>query len=178
MENDFAYKKYWIGRCFQKNDTMNLNVGCLYLLKDKSGNQEFFHASTQFDRSQDYFGAYRSTQFEVLLDVTDAILALPYDYSADDKGLRLQLILLVASQNNIAIEEAEALLVDKGIILTDKEEVESTTPRPSSIPTAKPTHLPKVSNEAQTSLSKEEPKSKPVQKTAEKPKLVQKGLFG
>jgi hypothetical protein len=108
------YKKYWIGRCTDTGATTNLVIGELYLLKDKRGQQEHYYVSKHISNSDSFIGAYRSTYFEVLEDVTNAIKSMPYQSGIQEHDMWVGIVKMVSRERGMTILEAQEKLLAEG----------------------------------------------------------------
>lgn len=112
-EKTIFFEKYWIGVA-KESDAINLVKGQRYLLKDKTGNRNYFEVTDVIAHCDSYFGWYRSEHFEMLEDVTDEILAMPFvrTYQFDSHVSRVR---ARARNFNITHDEAQLMLINEGI---------------------------------------------------------------
>ncbi len=161
------YSKYWLGECIENIDTFNLKVGEKYLLKDKEGDCQLFHVSDVLFEDGTLIGSYSVFYFNILEDVTEKIAngevldqeEPEYPFSAIRKR----------STPTFGVEEFSeapnyqlAQEWDDFVEQCDREMKASQAASAEDVGYTKP-----------------ERKTKPAtSKQPEKPKFVQKGLFG
>lgn len=197
MEQKF--EKYWLGKCIDSGTTLNLEVGKIYLLKDKTGKRDHFYASKFISNNDSFLGAYQAKYFEILEDVTEAINSMEYEKGTQKYDTMVSIVRMVARERGMSFIKAQEYLINKGTIskpVVDSEgnplKKHATIYKPEKVeepdfviekpkPEEEPKETPKEINEIGVTTGRtqtSQPNKVNTPKKAEKPKLVQKGLFG
>jgi hypothetical protein len=185
MEMMTKYKKYWIGECIDAGETINLEVGRKYLLKDVKGDKKHFYVSKHISNNDAFIGAYSWRYFKIIEDVTEAIQNLPYEEGVLKYDINVGMVRMVARERGISIEEAQELLIKEGKLKSHVVDTEGnplkkpiTIYGPEEVKKFVPSEKPKPENVEEIKSEKKESKAeKKESKQQQTPKLVQKGLF-
>lgn len=193
------FEKYWLGKCIDIGTTYNLEVGKIYLLKDKTGKKNHFYVSKFISNNDSFLGAYRAAYFEVLEDVTEAINSMEYEKGTQQYDTMVGIVRMVARERGMSFIKAQEYLIDKGTIskpvvdsdgnplkqhaiIYEPEKVREPDftlekPKPKEAPKETPAEINEI-GVTTVRVETSQPTKVNTPKTAEKLKLVQKGLFG
>lgn len=162
------YKKYWIGKCVDEGDTINLLVGELYLLQDMTGEKKHLLVSKIMSEGDCFLGAYGPKYFDILEDVTDGINTILSSEEPIESDLRYNFVKAVSIQRQITMREAQTQLLQEGKldvpVLRKEEKIQTETKvkmnnkqvekdqKPEITPTESQTSTDKAHKPIQTSL--------------------------